>query len=523
MATKKYEFSTNNSSVSYAWTEGTPDSVRRLQNPASIIGDDATAYYIFHYRLYKIQTYSNLNATNRMSSTSIVEDKTIDESGAFTSSAYGEKLSTLNQYLLYFISGKSYFSSSRISEETLCTILNYIIKHLPTAITNDTIIDAETMKFIRFPAQLEYLSYIENHLMLPDFSADSSYDKLYTCLVNLTKKHNAKILLFISDMYIANFDFSDNRNLLQEYYYYLSLIASQSEKDALCHSVYSFVRGKKDFCYHIIFDELHDYEIFIKNLEVVKRYFPDELVIRALESMMNSSLQKQADGSEYVDLIIQSVDTLIENNDELKLATQEQLIEMNFKLTHYVNQFAAKKKLRSPNPEQLTIVEYFMRALKDTSLKANLEQATYQELNSIAEYCHTNHIETSAIKKALKEDIQRNADFIEYYECLYQNNGKSVKYTNEIPSELFINGLITLSEFQHCYGQKHFKKKWKETDRKYVHQRYGKTNMLSMKFLLKLWLSRRIYLWQNQERFLYLSDLNTEKSLRRLEKKGRKS
>ena len=187
MATKKYEFSTNNSSVSYAWTEGTPDSVRRLQNPASIIGDDATAYYIFHYRLYKIQTYSNLNATNRMSSTSIVEDKTIDESGAFTSSAYGEKLSTLNQYLLYFISGKSYFSSSRISEETLCTILNYIIKHLPTAITNDTIIDAETMKFIRFPAQLEYLSYIENHLMLPDFSADSSYDKLYTCLVNLTK------------------------------------------------------------------------------------------------------------------------------------------------------------------------------------------------------------------------------------------------------------------------------------------------------------------------------------------------
>ena len=47
--------------------------------------------------------------------------------------------------------------------------------------------------------------------------------------------------------------------------------------------------------------------------------------------------------------------------------------------------------------------------------------------------------------------------------------------------------------------------------------------MLSMKFLLKLWLSRRIYLWQNQERFLYLSDLNTEKSLRRLEKKGRKS
>ena len=130
-----------------------------------------------------------------------------------------------------------------------------------------------------------------------------------------------------------------------------------------------------------------------------KRYFPDELVIRALESMMNSSLQKQAEGSEYVDLIIQSVDTLIENNDELKLATQEQLIEMNFKLTHYVNQFAAKKKLRSPNPEQLTIVEYFMRALKDTSLKANLEQATYQELNFIAEYCHANHIETSAIKK----------------------------------------------------------------------------------------------------------------------------
>ncbi|HAJ96302.1 MAG TPA: hypothetical protein DCO72_00980 [Ruminococcus sp.] len=521
MENRRYEFSTNNSSASYAWTEGTPDSVRRLQNPAMILGEHTSAYYIYHYRLYKITTSSGINATNRQSSASVVEDHTIDDSGAFTSVAYGEKLSALNQYLLNFIGGHSHFGSGGMSEESLKTVLNYIVKHLPSAIANDTIIDAEDLKFIRQPARLEHLSYIRNNLMLPDFTKDSGYDKLYTCLVNLTEKQSLKHLLFISDMYISDVSFLENRNLLDEYYYYLSLFSTKKgEKGTLAHDVYLFVCDKKDFCQSVIFHELENYETFIKNIDVVKSYFPEEMVIRALQALLEKSLGKQTQGSEYVNLIVQSVDTMIANQDELHLADREQLVKINFELTKYINRFSAKRQLPAPIPEQLTIVEYFLNALKGGNKKANLEYATYKEINFLAEYCHTNHIEMKTIKNALKSDIQANMDFLEYYESLYQKQGKPVKYTNNIPAELFVNGLISIPEFITCYGDKNFKKKWKEIDHQFLQQRYSKTNILSIKFLFKLWLSRRIYLWQSKERFLYLEDLNTEEKLQHSKKKG---
>ena len=522
MDNKRYEFSTNNPSVSYAWTDGTPDSVRRLQNPAAILGENVTAYYIYRFRLYKITTSLGINATNRQSSTSIVEDETIEESGAFSSVAYGEKLSALNQYLVNFISGKSYFVSEKMSADTLKSVLNYIMKHLPSAITNDTIIDAHTMKFIHQPARLEDISYLNSQLMLPDFTTES-YDGLYGCLSSLTQTHSMKHLWFISDMYMTNTTFLENRNLLDDYYYKLSLLAlNQDQKDSLIQEVYLFVRNQTDFCKSVIFHELENYEAFIKNMDILKYYFPDTLIVQTCQKLLEKSLASQRNGSDYANLIVQSIDTLIAHHDKLPLADREQLLTINLHLTDYLNQSSAKRKLPPPTPEQLSITEYFLKALKDSHLKTNLSYATSQELHFIAEYCSVNHIEIKQLKNALKSDIPANADFVEYYTCLYLKQKDTVEYANDIPAELFVNRLISLNDFKICYGEKYFKKKWKEFDRKFVQQRYGKMNLVSMRLLWKLALSRRIYLWQEKERFLYLENFNPENAFSHSEKQGRK-
>ncbi len=414
MINKRYEYSTNNPSASYAWTEGTPDSVRRLQNPSAIVGDNTTAYYIYQYRLYKITTFSGVNATNRQSSTSIVEDCTIEESGNFAGLNYHEKMTALNQYLLYFISGKFHFYPSKIEEEAMLSILNHIIRHFPSAIANDTIIDAETMRFIRYPAQLEKLSYLRNHFILPDFTADSDYDKLYTCLSRLTEKQSAKYLLFISDMYIGSSAFSDNRNLLQDYYYYLTLIASKKEEnDVFYRHVYAFVSEKQDFCQKVILCELSSYQKMIQNLDVMQAYFSRESILQILQGMLKKSLDSQMNTTDYLNVVADSVDTIIQYNHTLSMANEEQLIHMNFQLTEYLNQHSVRKKISAPNPEQLTIIEYFMKSLEEENLQTSLAQATCREIHFLAEYCHSNEIDSNLLKNALKDDVQENLDFIE--------------------------------------------------------------------------------------------------------------